>query len=331
MQTVRSTSAKISGFCTILPTKNMSVVFSTRLYTTTKCVATGSHVKPQNPVKKVLKSGVFWDIENIPVKKSIAAKRIPEIKQALTNFITQVNHYDEENPPKKEIEKFLAVARQQGENQFPTTSDLVKRTLVEHEIELLDLPYCNDPDYCDDAIYHSVLYFTRDYDKCVVVALTGDVGLVRRINNINRDFDLIVVMQRAGKKTSTMQKHCDKIKQTNERGRQQAVYFIDEVIRKCIAGCVPLTFSQLLRLNNSRTNVFDEPYLDENHFRLLFSERCEETSDSSTDLEWAPFSANVLEKLRHHFRLMKAAISQCSNRIRKAFCMPEQTSVTVSG
>ena len=137
------------------------------------------------------------------------------------------------------------------------------------QIELLDLPYRPDPDYCDDAIFHNVLDFTQQHDRSMVVALTGDVGLVRRINSIDKDFDLIVVMQRAGKRTTIMQRHCDKIKQTNERGRQQAVYFWDEVVRKCVDGGVPLTFSQLLRLKRTKS---EEVELDDDHFGGLFDE-----------------------------------------------------------
>ncbi|OQV19557.1 hypothetical protein BV898_06331 [Hypsibius exemplaris] len=219
--------------------------------------------------RAILKSGIFWDIENIPVRKFQAGRKIPEMKRALLHFVANVNHYDEDDPSDKAVLKFIAVAREKGENSTATTAESVKKHLVENKIELLDLPYKTDPDYCDDAIYDIIRAFTEDHGRCLVVALTGDVGLVRRINSITEDFDLVVVMQRAGKKTSVMQRHCDKIKQTNERGRQQAVYFIDEVIRKCAAGGVPLTFSQLLRLKSF--SVSNEE-LDDNHFELLFGE-----------------------------------------------------------
>ncbi|GAV06131.1 hypothetical protein RvY_16162 [Ramazzottius varieornatus] len=221
----------------------------------------------------ILKSGVFWDIENIPVKKAQAARRVPDIKKAMTNFVRNVNHYNVDNPPNKQIEKFIVVARQKGQDTMPTTAEVVKKHVVDNQIELLDLPYSSDPDFCDDAIYRSVVCFTEEnLPRSLVVAMTGDVGLVRRINRIQRDFDLLVVMQRAGKRTEVMQRHCDKIKQTNEHGRQQAVYFFDEVIRKCLHNdSIPLTFSHLLRLKARHDR--DPTALDENnHLAILFGE-----------------------------------------------------------
>ena len=82
----------------------------------------------------VLKSGVFWDIENIPVKKAQAARRVPDIKLAMTNFVRNVNHYNAEKPQNKSIEKFLAVARQKGRDTMPTTAEIVKKQLVDNQV-----------------------------------------------------------------------------------------------------------------------------------------------------------------------------------------------------
>lgn len=240
----------------------------------------------------VLRSGVFWDIENIPVKKNQAERRIPQIKRAMQHFVTNVNHFGHDNLCAKMIHKFAAVARQKGENAIETTSQVVKKHLTENEIELVDLPFQSNADYCDDAIYKSVLRFTEDHAKSLVVALTGDVGLVRRINNIERDFDLIVVMQRAGTRTTVMQRHCDKIKLTNERDRPLAVYFMDEVIRKCVSGGVPLTFSHLLRLKNLR-GLAEMP-LDDDHFMSLFKSN-EDPADPDPTVPSVP-SIEILEK-----------------------------------
>ncbi|OQV16035.1 putative Leucine-rich repeat-containing protein 34 [Hypsibius exemplaris] len=80
-------------------------------------------------------------------------------------------------------------------------------------------------DYCDNVIYQNVLAFTKTPGRTLVVVLTGDVGLVRGINTINRHFDLIVVMQRARKRTSTMQRHCDKIKETIEQESSGCLFY----------------------------------------------------------------------------------------------------------
>jgi hypothetical protein len=84
--------------------------------------------------RQVLKSAIFWDIENIPVKKSIAARRVPEMKKALTHFVKNINHYNEDYPPAKSIQKFIAVARQKDANSNSTTAEFVKRHLIENEV-----------------------------------------------------------------------------------------------------------------------------------------------------------------------------------------------------
>ena len=81
-----------------------------------------------------IKSGVFWDIENIPVKICHAERKIPEIKQALTNFVTKINHFDEDPPSAKTIDKFIAVARQRGENAMATTAEPVKQHLIHNQV-----------------------------------------------------------------------------------------------------------------------------------------------------------------------------------------------------
>ena len=90
-------------------------------------------------VMNVLKSGVFWDIENIPVKKAAAHKRVPDIKRAIDHFVHNIVHFPNETPPKKELDKFIVVAREKATNRLETTAETVKAHIIQNGVRVFSI------------------------------------------------------------------------------------------------------------------------------------------------------------------------------------------------
>ncbi|XP_055340562.1 uncharacterized protein LOC129589737 [Paramacrobiotus metropolitanus] len=179
-------------------------------------------------------AGIFWDIENIPIRKASAVADARDAVRGLQK-LTHTNHFQDENLQTDNVIKTFVIVARMANGLRETTPQFCKDQLVANGVQLIDLPPSSARDVCDDEIVRLVqalMNSMRKGEKITVYLSTGDRGLIDRVSSFNAAFDLIVIVRRARQQLQQITGFCRNVRRENGgRGRRLNIYLYEEVIR----------------------------------------------------------------------------------------------------